>query len=140
MTAMSGSTRTGTARSNGGLTMRMKIVAPISILFVLAQSALWAQEGRGTITGRVTDESGGVIAGADVRVTNKETGATAATRSNETGNYTIPYLMPGTYILSAEISGFKKIDRRGIEVRVGDVLNIDVPLQIGNRTESVEVS
>src|SRR6266849_6605818 len=120
--------------------MRVKVLAPIPILLVLTQGASWAQEGRGTITGRIVDLTGAVIAGADVRVTNRETGATAAARSNEAGNYTIPYLMPGTYILSAEISGFKKIDRRGIEVRVGDVLNIDVPLQIGNRTESVEVS
>jgi hypothetical protein len=124
--------------------MRTRALASLSILFVLAvvlaRSALAAQEGRATITGRVTDESGGVVAAAEIRVTNKETGATAAAHSNETGNYTIPYLLPGTYTLSVELSGFKKTDRQGIQVRVGDVLNIDLAMQIGDRTESVEVS
>jgi len=76
-------------------TRRTKILASIPILFILAPIVLWAQEGRGTITGRVSDVSGAVIAGAEVRVTNKETGATAVARSNESGNYTIPYLLPG---------------------------------------------
>jgi hypothetical protein len=56
----------------------MKALAPVLFLFIVAQSALWAQEGRGTITGRVADMSGAVIAGAEIRVTNKETGTTAA--------------------------------------------------------------
>jgi len=118
----------------------MKVLATIPILFILAQSVLWAQEGRGTITGRVSDMSGAVIAGAEVRVTNKETGATAVARSNESGNYTIPYLLPGAYTLTAEIFGFKKAERQGIEAHVGDVLNIDIQLQVGSTNESVEVS
>jgi len=120
--------------------MRMKVLAWAPILFLLAPGALWAQEGRGTITGRVSEVSGAVIAGAEVRVMNKETGATAVARSNESGNYTIPYLLPGTYALTVEISGFKKVERQGIEAHVGDALNIDIPLQVGNIAESVEVN
>jgi hypothetical protein len=98
-----------------------------------------AQEGRGTITGRLTDETGAVIAGVEVRVTNRETGATVGVRSNDTGHYTIPYLLPGSYDLAAEIAGFKKVERQRIEVRVGDVLSLDVSLQLGDRAESVNV-
>src|SRR5262249_58045377 len=118
--------------------MRMKVLATIPILFILAQSVLWAQEGRGTITGRVSDMSGAVIAGAEVRVTNKETGATAVARNNESGNYTIPYLLPGAYTLTAEIFGVKKAERQGIEAHVGDVLDIHLQLQVGRTNDKVE--
>lgn len=118
--------------------MRTKILAPI--LFILVQSAVWAQEGRGIITGTVADASGAVITGAEVRVVNQETRATASTHSNEGGNYTIPYLLPGTYDLTAQVAGFKKSERQSVEVRVGDVLKINVSLQVGSQTESVEVS
>src|SRR3982074_2105581 len=80
--------------SNGMAVMRMNVLAPI-LFVVMAHGAAAAQEGRGTITGRLTDETGAVIAGVEVHVTNRETGATAGARSNDTGNYTIPYLLPG---------------------------------------------
>ena len=63
----------------------------------------------------------------ELRVTNKETGTTVTSRSSVAGNYTIPYLLPGVCNLTAEFSGFKKVERQGIEVRVNDVLNIDIP-------------
>jgi hypothetical protein len=59
--------------------MRMKTHVPILILCLAAPSALSAQEGRGTITGRVTDVSGAAVAGAEIRIINKETRVTAAT-------------------------------------------------------------
>lgn len=120
--------------------MRLKALASISILLVLTQGLLSAQEGRGTISGTVTDSTGASVAGADIRVLNTQTGATASARSNESGSYTIPYLLPGIYDLMAEFSGFKKTERRGIEVRVGDVLNVGVVLEVGSHTESVQVS
>ena len=120
--------------------MRLKALASISIFLVLTEGVLWAQEGRGTISGTVTDATGASIAGADVRVQNTQTGATASARSNESGSYTIPYLLPGIYDLTAEFSGFKKTERRGIEVRVGDVLSVGVVLEVGSHTENVQVS
>lgn len=57
-----------------------------------------------------------------LKTLNTQTGATASARNNESGSYTIPYLLPGVYDLVAEFSGFKKTQRRGIEVHVGDVL------------------
>lgn len=119
--------------------MRTNRVALILSGLVVFQVALRAQEARGTITGRVLDPSGAVVAGAEIRTTNVATGATVSGRSNEAGNYAIPYLLPGTYTLTAEMAGFKKAERPGIEVRVNDILNVEFQLQVGSATESIEV-
>jgi hypothetical protein len=112
--------------------------------WMLAASALLtvplaAQESRGAIAGRVLDPSGAVVAGAEIRVTNGATGAVTAGRTNETGNYVISFLPPGVYTLAAEMAGFRKAERAGIEVRVNDILSIDVSLQVGEAAETVRV-
>ncbi len=109
--------------------------------FILILSAVFgrAQESRGTLTGRVMDSSGAAIVNADVRAINKETGAVGNARSNESGNYTIPYLVPGRYDVSAEFQGFKKTQRTDLDVRVNDVLNVEFQMEIGNVSDTIEV-
>src|SRR5512132_2477668 len=99
-----------------------------------------AQDPRGAIVGRVTDPSGAVMAGAEVRAVNTETGVATATRTNDAGNFILPNLLPGTYTASIERAGFKRFVREGIEVRVGERLTLDVALDVGAVTESVTVS
>jgi len=104
---------------------------------ILAAASLWApagftQESRGTIRGRVTDPSGGAAAGARVEATNTETGVRVGSVTNAEGNYEIPYLLPGTYTVSVELSGFKKASREGIQVRVNDRLTVDFALELGS--------
>jgi hypothetical protein len=101
---------------------------------------VFAQEFRGSITGLVTDPSGAVVAGARVTVTNAATNVVTSTVSNATGNYTVLYLMPGRYAVSAEATGFKKLVRPGIEVRVGDKLELDLRLELGGTQETVTVT
>jgi hypothetical protein len=101
--------------------------------------AVYAQESRGAIGGRVTDSSGAVIAGAQVRASNTGTGTSTPTQTNVSGNFTIPYLLPGTYDLSVSFNGFKTLDKPGIELRVNDVLSVDFALQVGNASETIEV-
>jgi hypothetical protein len=115
--------------------MRTKLVA---LFFAVIFSAA-AQESRGAINGRVIDSSGAVIAGADVRAINQETGVTASAKTNEAGNYSIPYLVPGAYKVTADFTGFKRSERPGVQVRVGDVLSVELKLEVGAATESVEV-
>lgn len=114
---------------------------PIRLLAVLLSTSSWAlaQETRGTILGRVTDPSEGVIAGVDVRATNVATGVTAAARTNEAGNYALPYLLTGTYTIQAELQGFRRFVREGIQVRVSDAVQVDILLQVGNVSETIEV-
>src|SRR5260370_8638929 len=91
------------------------------------------------MTGRVVDFTGAVVVGVEVRAVSKETGATLNARTNDAGSYTLPYLLPGAYDLSAEFTGFKKTGRADVAVRINDVLSIDFQLEIGNATETVEV-
>jgi len=102
--------------------------------------ALQAQETRGTILGRVTDASGSVIPGVTIRATNIATNVSVTTQSNAEGTYELPFLIPGTYRLTAEQTGFKTFDRDGIQVRIADRLTIGISMDVGQITERVTVS
>jgi hypothetical protein len=120
--------------------MRSKYVLFIVSAALSFSAALQGQEARGTITGRVIDPSGAVVVGAEVRVTNLATGVSATSRTNDSGAYSIPYLPLGTYSLVAESSGFKRVERTSIEVRVNDVLDIPLQLEVGNVNETIQVT
>ncbi|HUS04667.1 MAG TPA: carboxypeptidase-like regulatory domain-containing protein [Bryobacteraceae bacterium] len=98
-----------------------------------------AQETRGAIQGRVLDNSGGAIAGAEVRAINIATGVEVTAKSNESGNYVLPYLLAGNYTLQAQAAGFKKSIREGIELRINDRVDVNIELQVGATSESIEV-
>ena len=120
----------------------MKRVCFLAIVLLLAAIAgrASAQEFRGSISGRVTDTSKGLLPGATVTVTNIATNVATSTTTNGEGDYTILYLTPGTYTLSVELAGFKKMVRDGIEVRVGDKLAVDATLDVGRVEETVSVT
>ena len=61
-------------------------------------------------------------------------------RTNEAGNFTIPYLIAGDYTVESELTGFKKTVRDNIQVRVNDTVEVNLELQVGSTSESVEVS
>ena len=81
-------------------------LAPILAAAFLATAS--AQDPRGTILGRVNDSSGASVPGAEVRAVNENTGVAASAKTNDAGNFTMPYLLSGTYTLSCEHAGFKK--------------------------------
>jgi hypothetical protein len=111
------------------------------LLFVmLIALPLAAQEFRGKIAGRALDASGAVIVGVRVRATNTETGVVTSAQSNERGNYEIPFLLPGTYDVSAEFVGFKQYARKGVTVRIEDQVLIDIALEPGTHAETVTVT
>src|SRR4029077_19123584 len=95
---------------------------------------------RGTITGTVSDSSGGVVANAAVDATNTESGAVYRATTTPTGNYTIAQVATGNYEVTVEVPGFKKYRREGISVEVAQTLRIDMTLEIGATTESVTVT
>src|SRR3984893_13443080 len=113
--------------------------ATVFLLFALCVTGLAAQEFRGTVTGRVTDSTGAIIPGASVTVTNVATGVAATATTNETGTYTVPYLMPGNYSVTFELIGFRKV-ARSVEVRVGDRVEVNAVLDPGAVTETVQVA
>ncbi|MFB3904504.1 MAG: carboxypeptidase regulatory-like domain-containing protein [Acidobacteriota bacterium] len=100
----------------------------------------WGQEFRGSISGRILDATGALVPGVTVVATNEETNVSVQALSNEEGNYTIPYLLPGSYTISTDIPGFKKSVRKGIVVQVRDKLVIDFQIEVGEVTETVTVA
>jgi hypothetical protein len=99
-----------------------------------------AQDFRGGVVGKVTDESGAVLPGVTVTATSRDTNVNSTAVTNESGAYTLLYLTPGPYRVSAELQGFKKVQRDNVDVRVGDRLEIDFKLEVGGVTEVVTVS
>ena len=95
------------------------------LLLAFAAAPVEAQETRGAITGTVTDSSAAVLPGVTVTATNVETGVVTTAASNAQGIYLLPFLAPGKYSVAAELMGFKKYLREGIEVRIADRLTLD---------------
>ena len=93
-----------------------------------------------TITGHVSDSSGGVIPQCTVQVTNTATNEVAVAKTDRQGTYTLPLLTPGTYRLTAEASGFKKYIRGNIVLNVGDVSGVDISMEVGQTSESITVT
>jgi hypothetical protein len=110
--------------------------AGVLILFALC---CFAQLNRGTITGTVNDTSGAVIPQVQVVVQNAATNVKYQTQS-EAGDYTVPGLPPGPYQITFEAAGFKKMVRSELNLEVNQVLRVDVALEVGALTESVEVT
>jgi hypothetical protein len=100
----------------------------------------FGQEFRGTISGRVTDPTGAVIPKATVVVTNTGTGVPVTIGTDNSGNYTAPFLLPATYSVSATASGFTKYTRDGIQLLSGQKLQIDVELSVGAESQEVRVT
>ena len=101
---------------------------------------LWGQEARGTLLGRVTDPSNAAITGAKVVAINADTGVRATSNTNESGDYLLPFLIPGPYNVSVEAQGFKGYTRAGITVRVNERIPIDVQMELGDVTQRVDVT
>jgi hypothetical protein len=97
-----------------------------------------AQEFRGTILGRVTDSSGAVVAGASITAVGPQQKYTAKT--NGTGDFTIPFVQPGTYSITAEAAGFKTTTQKDIEISVSKKVNVNFALEVGATSETVTVS
>ena len=98
-----------------------------------------AQEFRGVISGQVTDSHGGVIPNATVTAVREGIPQPYTAQTSSAGNYSIPYVVPGVYIVTVEVPGFKKAVRTGITVDVSQKLNLDFDLEVGSVSETVTV-
>ncbi|MEZ5391695.1 MAG: TonB-dependent receptor [Bryobacterales bacterium] len=114
-------------------------IIKIGALGLIAAFAMFAQS-QGTIQGVVTDDSGAVIPGATVTVSNDATGVDVIRSTNEVGFYTAPGLNPGDYTVSVTADGFSTAQRPGVRLEVAQTLRLDIQLSVGQLTEVVEVS
>ncbi len=110
------------------------------VLMVAAQLPIEAQEARGTLLGRVADSTDAIISGAKVAIVNTDTGVRFTSITNRTGDYAFPLLVPGPYTITVEQGGFKTQTRSGIVVRVNDQVTIDMSLEVGNSSQTVNVT
>ena len=111
----------------------------VCVTLLSAFSVCLAQESRGSITGKIVDPQNAVMVGANVTVTNTATNVSRRAVSNQTGYYEVILLDPGTYSVTVEASGFKKVVRSGVTLNTGDRLAVDFQLELGVTTATVEV-
>jgi len=112
----------------------------VAILALLFSAALFAQEFRGTIGGTITDATGATVPGAKVTVTETQTGTKIPAVSDNSGQYTAPFLLPGEYDIAVQSPGFKAALRKGVHIGAGDHTVIDFRLDVGDVSASVEVT
>jgi len=124
------------------LHLRKAQLLPLAVIFVLTLSlqTARAQNVYGTIAGNITDASGAAVADATVTLTNLATAEKHIMQSSASGQYTFVNVLPGRYRIEGEKSGFKKFVREPIVVEIESGLRIDIPLQIGAQSETVEVT
>jgi len=99
-----------------------------------------AQVTTGTILGTVKDNTGAVVTGATVTVTETGKGTSSTYTTDSSGSYTAPFLIPGTYELSVDVQGFRKYLRRGVVLQVNQRARVDVALELGTFAEATEVT
>lgn len=100
----------------------------------------YAQVAGATLTGTVKDPSGGIIPNAQVVITDVATGVTRTVPSNTAGLYIAPNLLPGTYEVKVSAQGFKTQLEKGITLTVGAQQALDFTMQVGQMTQTVEVT
>ena len=110
------------------------------MLFSVSTLFAWGQSDRGSITGAVTDAAGSSIPGASVTATNEGTGAQNHTVTTGAGEYTIPELPAGVYSVTVESPGFTKLVHSGITVSVNLTIRVDMTLNVGAATTTVNVT
>ncbi|HVR69964.1 MAG TPA: carboxypeptidase-like regulatory domain-containing protein, partial [Vicinamibacteria bacterium] len=104
------------------------------------QSAALAQTGAASITGLLTDQSGAAAPGVTVTATNQGTNVPYTAVSNDAGNYTITSVPVGTYVVKAELSGFKTAATRPLQLEAKQIARIDFKLEVGALEDTVEVT
>ncbi len=113
-----------------GATLLLRII-------LISSSVVFAQVGTATVSGVITDQSGGIVVGAEVQVTNAVTNITSAGTSNHSGIYLVADVKPGRYRIKVKTNGFKGIDLTDPSLNVQDSVSRNFTPQIGSTSESV---
>lgn len=122
------------------MTKKRTLLHCVSLLLACAAASLLAQNPYGRITGHVVDPTGAAVAGAAVRIVQADTNIAAHATTNGSGVYELPNLPPGRYRIEVSMAGFKRYDRSPLEVRLGEVLGVEIALELGAMEEKVTVT
>ena len=121
----------------------MSRLAPLGLalsFFLSGAASTSAQQGTAEIVGKVMDTQGAVLPGVAIVITNEDTGVYREVVTGPEGSYTAPQLMPGRYRISAQLAGFKGLNRRGLTLTVGVTTTLDLTLEVGSVAETVTVT
>ena len=119
---------------------QLRVFFVVFLLLSVCAGLAFSQAINATLLGTVTDASGAVVVNAKVTITETNTGVSRTANSNESGNYSFPNLPPGTYSVTVELQGFKKVTRNAVDVLVDTSVRVDVSLQPGQITETIDVT
>jgi len=119
---------------------RIQSVWALIIAGLLACAPGNAQVNQGKIGGTITDQTGGAISGATVKITDVDRGIDRSITTDAVGAYSAPNLIPGNYSVHAEFAGFRAVNRQDIVVGVGQEVRVDLSLQPGDQTQTVTVT
>src|SRR5262249_6061348 len=117
-----------------------RAAAPWIVLLTLLPSIARAQTGAASITGLVTDQTGAALPGVTITAKSQSTDVPYVTTSNEAGNYTITSLPIGTYVVSAELAGFRSVTTNPLALEANQVARVDVKMLVGQVQENVLVT
>src|SRR5712692_1131994 len=113
----------------------------VMVCLIMGATSLLAQSNSGAIQGTVLDPTGASVAGATVTARNLDTGLTVAAKATDAGIYSIPNLPPGTYSITVDGgANFKKFEQTGVTVQTSSTTSLDINLQLGSVSETVNVS
>jgi hypothetical protein len=120
--------------------VQLRTVLLSGVLFVAGSAAYAQNAGSATIQGTVTDPAGAVVPSATVLIHNTATNTDRAVETNEAGIYAGPFLQPGPYELTVSKTGFVRLVRKDLTVQVGQILTVDIQMQIQSATDTVTVT
>jgi hypothetical protein len=120
--------------------MRSYVLVVVALLSTITGKDAWGQAFTGTITGIVQDPNSAAIPGVDVHIRNEATGDVRNTKSGGDGSFIFSQIPPGKYEISAEMQGFRRSVQTGVELRVNQTLEMNLALQLGEVSQTVEVS
>jgi carboxypeptidase family protein/TonB-dependent receptor-like protein len=117
---------------------RFRLILAVALVAALAGPAL-AQSSNGALHGTVTDQGGGVLPGVTVKLQSSATGLAREVVTNASGVYVFNFLPSGEYEVTAELTGFKSVRRADIKLEIGQSLQQDLKMEVGQVTEVVTV-
>ena len=131
--------RTSTAFMRPNVKQTLQLLGAAIGVFAICLP-MWSQGNAGRILGTLTDQSGGVLVGATVTVIDTQRSTTRTLTTNQAGEYNSPNLLPSTYTIRAEATGFKTIERVGILLEANQELRVDLLLQPGQQAQTITVT
>src|SRR5262245_25904483 len=120
--------------------MRLRAALGLAALVVVSLAGdVFGQGFQGGLRGAIKD-SGGVVPGVEVTLTNEQTNIKRSVITNERGEYAFANVDPGTYAVKATIQGYKTVDRTGIRIGTQQFFTLDLTMEVGAITENVTVT